>query len=135
MAENTGKAVAGKSGQTTGMVIRIGLRLIAILLIVLIFHLVISFGYDFGYNLFAAPAMSAEPGREVTFTVEQGESSAHVIEDLKADGLIRDKFSFRCQMLFYDKKVRAGTYKLTTAMTSKEILRFLDKGPESQDNH
>ncbi|MDY2628188.1 MAG: endolytic transglycosylase MltG [Lachnospiraceae bacterium] len=130
MAENTDVNVK-RTGQAAGAAVRMALRLIAILLIVFIFHFVISAGYDFGYNLFAAPAMSAAPGREVAFTVEPGESTAEIIDALADAGLIRDKFSFRCQIIFYDKILQPGEYTMNTSMTSKEILLYLNDGPGS----
>ena len=40
---------------------------------------------------------------DVNFTVEPGEPTAEIIDALADAGLIRDKFSFRCQIIFYDK--------------------------------
>lgn len=120
-----------KANQAIGFAVRTGVKLIAVLLLVLLVQLVISSGYDFGYNLFAAPAMSSAPGREVTFTIDEGEATSDIVADLKESGLIRDKFSFRCQILFYDKVLQPGEYKLNTSMTSKEILMYLNDGPGS----
>ncbi len=123
-----------KSPQTMRFALRIGVKFIIILLLVLLVQFVLSIGYDFGYNLFAAPAMSSAPGREITFTVESGQSTSEITANLKEAGLIRDKFAFRCQILFYDKVLQPGEYKLSTSMTSKEILMYLDDGPGSQAN-
>lgn len=131
MAENSSEINVKKANQAVGGALRAGVRLIGILLVVLLFHFVISMGYDFGYNLFAAPAMSAPPGREVTFTVEQGESTADIIDGLADAGLIRDKLIFRCQIIFYDKILQPGEYQMNTSMTSKEILMYLNGGPGS----
>lgn len=131
MAENSSEMSVKKANRAVGTAIRVGIKLIAVLLIVLIFQLVISSGYDFGYNLFAAPAMSSPPGREVTFTVEKGESTSDIIDGLLEAGLIRDKISFRCQIIFYDKILQPGEYTMNTSMTSKEILTYLNGGPGS----
>ena len=131
MAENSSEINIKKANRAVGSALRAGIRLIGILLVVLLFHFVISMGYDFGYNLFAAPAMSAPPGREVTFTVEKGESTAEIIDGLADAGLIRDKLIFRCEIIFYDKILQPGEYDMNTSMTSKEILMYLDGGPAS----
>lgn len=131
MAENSVEMNVKKANRAVGMAIRMGIRLIVLLLIVLMVHFVISAGYDFGYNLFAAPAMSAPPGREVTFHVEKGESTSDIIDGLADAGLIRDKMSFRCQIIFYDKILQPGEYVMNTSMTSKEILMYLNDGPGS----
>lgn len=131
MAENSSEINVKKANRAVGSALRAGLHLIGILLVILLFHFVISMGYDFGYNLFAAPAMSSPPGREVTFTVEKGESTAEIIDGLADAGLIRDKIIFRCQIIFYDKVLQPGEYNMNTSMTSKEILMYLDGGPSS----
>ncbi|MGN0294761.1 MAG: endolytic transglycosylase MltG [Lachnospiraceae bacterium] len=131
MAENSSEINVKKASRAVGKAVYACVRLIGILLTVLLFHFVISAGYDFGYNLFAAPAMSASPGREVAFTVEQGESTADIIDGLADAGLIRDKLIFRCQIIFYDKILQPGEYRMNTSMTSKEILMYLNGGPAS----
>ena len=82
MAENSSEINVKKANRAVGGALRACVRLIGVLLIVLVFHFVISMGYDFGYNLFAAPAMSAPPGREVVFSVEPGESTEEIIDGL-----------------------------------------------------
>ena len=98
---------------------------------IIILFLVISAGYDFGYQLFASPAVSSPPGREVTIEVKKGETTEEVADKLVDAGLIRSKVNFLCQKLFYKKNLLPGEYTLNTAMTSKEILLILDDGPSS----
>ncbi|MCI7100018.1 MAG: hypothetical protein MR966_14165 [Lachnospiraceae bacterium] len=131
MAENSSEINVKKANRAVGGALRACVRLIGVLLIVLVFHFVISMGYDFGYNLFAAPAMSAPPGREVVFSVEPGESTEEIIDGLAEAGLICDKLIFRCQIIFYDKILQPGEYDMNTSMTSKEILMYLNDGPGS----
>lgn len=133
MAENSNDISVKKTNQAVIFSVRLGIKLIILLILVLIVQFIISSGYDFGYNLFAAPAMSSPPGREVTFIVEKGESTSDIIDELAEAGLIRDKFSFRCQIVFYDKILQPGEYILNTSMTSKEILLLLNDGPGSTE--
>lgn len=133
MAENSNDISVKKTNQAVIFSVRLGIKLIILLILVLIVQFIISSGYDFGYNLFAAPAMSSPPGREVTFIVEKGESTSDIIDELAEAGLIRDKFSFRCQIVFYDKILQPGEYMLNTSMTSKEILLLLNDGPGSTE--
>lgn len=132
MTENSNDMSAKKANRAIVIAVRVVIRLIVLLLLVIIFQVIISIGYDFGYNLFAAPAMSSSPGREVTFKVEKGDSTSNIINDLADAGLIRDKLSFRCQIIFYDKILQPGEYTLNTSMTSKEILMHLNDGPGSE---
>lgn len=132
MTENSNDMGVKKANWAIVYAVRIVIKLIALLLLVIIVQVIISSGYDFGYNLFAAPAMSSFPGREVAFTVEKGESTSNIIDDLADAGLIEDKLSFRCQIMFYDKVMQPGKYTLNTSMTSKEILMHLNNGPGSE---
>lgn len=131
MSKNNLKTTDNKKDYGKKNVFFMGLRILRVLVIVVAFYVIISWGYDFGYDLFAAPAVSAPPGREVTFTVAQGESSSSIINNLEEAGLINDKFAFRCQIIFYDKTLKPGKYTLNTSMKSKEILKQLDNGPEA----
>lgn len=133
MAENSNDISVKKTNQAVIFSVRLGIKLIILLILVLIVQFIISSGYDFGYNLFAAPAMSSPPGREVIFIVEKGESTSDIIDELAEAGLIRDKLSFRCQIVFYDKILQPGEYILNTSMTSKEILLLLNDGPGSTE--
>lgn len=106
-------------------------------IIVLLLAAIRSYGligdaYDFGYGLFAEPAMSEPPGREMVFYVEEGETSSEVISNLVQAGLIKDGFSFRFKLLFYDKAIQPGEYLFNTSMSGKEILGYLDDGPGSE---
>ena len=97
----------------------------------IVLFLGISAGYDFGYQLFTAPAVSSPPGREVTIEVKKGETTDEIADKLVDAGLIRSKVNFLCQKLFFKKHLLPGEYTLNTAMTSKEILLILDDGPSS----
>lgn len=110
-----------------------GITTIVILLaaFIIVLFLGISAGYDFGYKLFASPAVSSSPGREVTIQVKKGETTDEIADKLVEAGLIRSKVNFLCQKLFYKKDLLPGEYTLNTAMTSKEILLILDDGPSS----
>ena len=77
--------------------------LVLLAVFIIILYLAISAGYDFGYNLFASPAVSSAPGREVTIQVEKGETSDEIADKLVEAGLIRSKVNFLCQKLFYKK--------------------------------
>ena len=46
--------------------------------------------YDYGYRIFGEEPMDAEPGRDVTVTIEEHDSTQDVAEMLMQRGLIRD---------------------------------------------
>jgi len=75
--------------------------------------------------------MPANPGaRLVTFEVGQGEGFGTVTQNLHAKGLFDDPHKFKLLARFkgYDKKLRAGEYELSAAMSPREILEKLVSG-------
>ena len=86
-----------------------------------------AYVYDYGYRIFAEPPMAEEPGRDVIFTVEPGDSVEEIAANLKKEGLIRDASLFvwqeRVSAYYGDEK--AGTYTLNTSQTVGEMLAIL----------
>lgn len=63
---------------------------------------------------------------------------ADIASALERGGLIRNKYAFIIQSIFYDyggsdNPVEAGTYLLNNSMTSKEIILALREGVEEED--
>ena len=88
--------------------------------------------YQFGHSIFYAPAIESEPGRVKTITLDGSESVSEVGDVLFDAGLIRDDLAFTIQAYCYEYKVRAGTYELSTALSSKEIIGCLSEGTEEE---
>jgi len=71
------------------------------------------------------------PGAKlVTFEVGQGEGFGTITRNLHARGLFDhpDKFKLLARFKGYDKKIRAGEYELSAAMSPREILVKLVSG-------
>lgn len=64
------------------------------------------------------------------FVIKDGDSLVTISQKLKSDSLIRDRFSF----LFYsyklglNKKIQAGTFRLSPSLSTQEIINKLSKG-------
>ena len=109
------------SGKTTYRVLMATARLVAaVLLAVLLYLAVVG-----GYQLFSDAPYGASEGVTVTFTVEAGESTAQVAQELEESGLIESALIFRLQSLLFQTRIVAGTYQLGDGMSSREILRIL----------
>jgi UPF0755 protein len=116
------------------------LMLLAILLAMFVLlgcsleSLYLGFYIDGKSEELAQPAGTDET--PIIFTVEQGESVAHIAGDLKAQGLIDDTELFRRYVQYkeLDAGIQAGTYTLDKTMTIPEIARTLQKagGQEQQ---
>ncbi|MCI8517757.1 MAG: endolytic transglycosylase MltG [Hungatella sp.] len=119
--------------KVTGTIIRVSWKLIVYAVIVLAMYEGISRGYQFGHDIFYSSGMASKPGVDMRVTIGEGEKVADIGAALEKGGLIKDKFAFVIQSIFYDyggseHPVEAGTYILNNSMTSKEIILILREG-------
>ena len=118
----------------TTAIIRISMKLIVYALIILLLYEAVIKGYAFGHQIFFAEAVEAEPGHDMTVTIEPDTSVNEAAKLLADDGLIGSEFAFIFQSKFYDyDTVYPGVYDLNTSMTSKEILQALNVKPETEE--
>ena len=113
------------SGKTTYRVLMATARLVAAVLLAVLLYLAVVGGYQMGYQLFSDAPYGASEGVTVTFTVDAGESTAQVAQELEESGLIESALIFRLQSLLFQTRIVAGTYQLGDGMSSREILRIL----------
>lgn len=90
-------------------------------------------GYSFGHSIFYAPAMEEEPGTIKTVVLDGDESLMEVGSILERAGLIRDDTAFAIQAKCYDYEVKPGTYELSTAKSSKELINILMEEPTAKE--
>lgn len=124
--------------KVTGTVIRVSWKLIVYALVIMLMYEGITRGYAFGHDIFYSPAVAAKPGVSMRVTIGEGEEVADIASALERGGLIRNKYAFIIQSIFYDyggseNPVEAGTYLLNNSMTSKEIILTLREGVEEED--
>ena len=86
--------------------------------------------YDYGYRIFGEEPMDAEPGRDVTVTIGEHDSTQDVAEMLMQRGLIRDAKLFVIQekLSGLEEGIQPGTYDLNTAMKVEEMLEIFAVG-------
>ena len=87
--------------------------------------------YNYGYKIFAQePVAGNGPARSVTVTIGEEDSVSDIARMLEDKGLIEDRYLFRIQEFFSDhESILPGTYELTTAMTSEEMLGLMSTAP------
>lgn len=95
-------------------------------LVVTLLYLAVVRGYYFGYQIFSKDEYDNTKGITVSFTVEQGESTKEVAEQLEETGLIGDAFVFQIQTILFQNTIVAGTYELGNGMSSRTILEVLN---------
>lgn len=105
---------------------------VAAIVIFLIYKYAVRF-YDFGKNVFGAPAMEEGEGTEVTVAIVEGKSVKEIGRILQDKGLIKDARLFYFQELLSGEhgKLKPGIYTLNTNMTPKEIIQTLAAGNEA----
>ncbi len=119
-------------GTLAAMVVRIA---VAAAIIIVVFRLAVS-AYNFGYQIFADEPVSSGEGRTVSITITDDQSSLEVGKLLEQRGIIKNAYVFYIQERLSDYKdeIIPGTYDLSTAMNSEEILEVLcsedDEGEE-----
>ncbi len=105
--------------------------LICLFLILMIYRLAFK-AYDFGYRVFAEPAVSEGTGTDVVVQIPLGSDAAEIGKILKNAGLIKDDKLFVAQELLseYHGKLEPGTYSLNTSMTSEEMMAAMSPATE-----
>ena len=67
------------------------------------------------------------PGRELNFQIDQGETASTIAYQLQEEGFIRNAEAFRIYLIYsgLDTSIQAGKYRLDTGATSIEIAQKL----------
>lgn len=116
-----GAAARNAAGNAIGMIFNFVIIVVAVMII---YRCAIS-AYYYGIRIYGEPAMSAEPGTEVTVTVTDGMDFEGIADMMYENGLVRDKTLFRIQEWlsnYSEDGFVEGTYTLSTAMTPEEMM-------------
>lgn len=119
-------------GAVSAMIIRTA---IAAAVIAVVFKLAVA-AYDFGYQIFADIPVSDGEGRVVSVVVSAQQSSRDLAKVLEERGLINYSYVFFIQEQLsddYRDKIKPGTYELSTAMSSEDMLKILCHADEEED--
>ena len=124
--------------RVTGTVISVSLKLIVFAVTILLLYEGVTRGYEFGYHVFCDTAAAEEPGVDMRVTIGEGEKIGDIAAALEKGGLIKNRYTFLIQCLFYeygrsDNPVLPGTYLLNTHETVDQMLAILSgKNTEGQ---
>ena len=83
-----------------------------------------------GFVVVYTPVSYAETPHEQLFTVRRGASVRGIAADLKAAGLIRSQYAAYLSFRLKRISVKAGTYKLSAAMSIDAIGTYLQAGKQ-----
>ena len=123
--------------KVTGTIIRVSWKLIVYAVVALLLYEGITRGYAFGHDIFSSSAMASEPGVDMRVTIKDDEEVADIGAALEKAGVIKSRYAFVIQSIFYDygssdHPVEGGTYLLNNSMTSKEIILSLREGVKDE---
>ena len=110
-----------------------GLHVLFKIAVVAVFVLALFYGmrwaYRFGYSVFTTPTVDQAPGRNVEFTVLEGQTLRSVGEELVQNGLTANSSIFVVQARIYGYEILPGSYTLNTSQTIYEMLRIMSEKP------
>lgn len=96
--------------------------LLIIIPTMLITVILFSFIGIFIYNL---SPIDKNSEKQIKFTIEPGWGSSLIIEELKKEGLIRNKFFTKIYLKLNEHDLYAGTYNLSKDMSANEIIEMI----------
>lgn len=97
------------------------------IIVVFVFIRAATLGFDFSYQVFGNPSMSKYDESVIDFEVPEGTYTSEVAKQLEEHGLVKYDTAFVIKMKLskLDNSLVPGTYKLSPAMTSDEIMVLL----------
>lgn len=123
--------------KVTATVIGISGKLIIYALMVLLLYEGVTKGYAFGYEIFHSTPMAEAPGIDKVVQIEAGDGLSDIAGELGDIGLIKNKYAFLIQSMFYEYgstyDIIPGTFTLNNSMNAKEIIITLREGPVEEE--
>lgn len=114
----------------------IALKIVVLAVVVMGIYRLGGIAFDYGHSVFQEEAVDREPGRSVTVTIETDASVQDIAKLLKENGLVEDwkLFYIQVQVSKYAKRLKPGTYTLSTAMKPREMMAVISReGEETEE--
>lgn len=117
--------------QTSKLVLRISSFVIQVLLNILFYVIVVMLiakysgvAFDFAYQVFGevSTAQAGETVKDVTITIQKGESTMSIASKLEMNRVIDNKYSFYLRAKLFQSNIKTGKYMVNASMTYGEIL-------------
>ena len=78
--------------------------------------------YDFGYRVYTEPAVSQDGGTEALVQITEDMGTKELAATLEEKGMVRDQRLFYFQAKLSGFKLQPGVYKVSSAMTARELM-------------
>lgn len=122
----------GAQSRSIKLVLRITSSILKLLLNVVFYVLVIMLivtvskkGYEFTYQIYGPVSVDQEPGRDILFQINEGESSIQIARKLELYKIVKDQNAFFLKTKLEKVNIMPGTYELNSSMRYKEILSII----------
>ncbi|MGH2480173.1 MAG: endolytic transglycosylase MltG [Ktedonobacteraceae bacterium] len=104
--------------------------MIAVFLVALLIFGTVWSVWTVATTIFEAPPLTNTSNHTITLTIQEGESTQQIADDLEAKGLVRSALAFRlwARIKGLDKTLEAGIYILAPGMTIDQIIARLQNG-------
>ncbi|MBO4412179.1 MAG: endolytic transglycosylase MltG [Lachnospiraceae bacterium] len=104
------------------------LKILIVVLFFVLLAIVCYVSFRFGVLIFTNDGVTdSEHAVTYTLRVEQGESVYQIGRDLETHGIIENRFVFMIQSKLYKCTIAPGTFTVNSGMSSKEILKYLNR--------
>lgn len=110
--------------------------------VTVVFYAVVVYGikalslysYNFAYQVFGDVRVEPEGrGMDVEITILNGEDSFSIASKLEDARVIVDRYSFFVKTKCSDYDIKAGTFKLNTSMSYKQVLDVITDASKAVD--
>ena len=78
--------------------------------------------YDFGYRVYTEPPVSQDGGTEALVQITEDMGTKELAATLEEKGMVRDQRLFYFQAKLSGFKLEPGVYKVSSAMTARELM-------------
>lgn len=128
--------------QTTKLILGISSFVIHVLLNILFYVIVVMLitkysgvAFDFAYEVFGevAAAEAGETVKDVTITINKGESTMSIASKLEMNRVIDNRYSFYLRAKLFQSNIKTGKYMVNASMTYGEILDVITNYKNSLD--
>ena len=92
--------------------------------------------YDIAYGVFGDVTSQKEPGRDVSVTIEKGDSTLEIAKKLEEERVVPNRYSFfiRAKITISRKHpIVPGEYELNTSMPFETILEVITNTEAKED--
>ena len=89
--------------------------------------------YDFGYRVYTEPAVSQDGGTETLVQITEDMGTKELAATLEEKGMVRDQRLFYFQAKLSGFKLEPGVYKVSSAMTARELMAAMTPAEEEAE--